>query len=211
MNMEPFTNPEWLASSLWLIYAVEFAIMMPIAVATYIVQALSLMRIAKKLDVPNGWMAFIPFANIYLIGKLAEKSDERAYPGGEGRKWSKVLLGWTIATIAVTLVLSVLLTIGLVFAGVSMRPEKTMISVTVVSCVLYTLILMIPAVILSVYEYMAYYRIYRVMAGQKNAVWMLLLSIFVNPAATVILAVLGFGKNFPRKEDAVQTASETVN
>ena len=211
MNMEPFANPEWMTAYVWLIYAVYFAILTPIAIATYIVQALSLMRIAKKLDVPNGWMAFIPFASIYLIGKIAEKSDERAYPGREGRKWSKILLGWTIATVAATLVLSVLLTIGVVFAAFTLHSEKTMITVTVVSGVVYTLILMIPAVILSVYDYMAYYRIYRVMAGQKNAVWMLLLSIFVGMAGTVILAVLGFGKNFPRKEDAGQIVSETAN
>lgn len=29
------------------------------------------MAIAKKLNVPNGWLAWIPFANIYLMTQLA--------------------------------------------------------------------------------------------------------------------------------------------
>ena len=211
MSLEPFNNPEWMTAAMPLIYVLYFAIITPIGVATYIVQALALMRIARKLDVPNGWMAFIPFANIYLIGKLAEVSDERAYPEGTGQKWSKLLLGWTIATIAAALVLSVLLTVVVVGLAVSMKSEESMIAATVISCIVYTLILMIPAIILSVYELMAYYRIYRVMAGQKNAVWMILLTIFVGIAGTVIIAVLGFGKNFPRKEDAGQIVSETAN
>ena len=200
MSLEPFSNPEWMTTVVSLLYVVDFAILMPIVIAMYIVQALSLMRIAKKLDVEKGWMAFVPFANLVLIGKLAEKSDERAYPGQTGKKWSKILLGWAIVTIAAVLVLTVLLTVGLVFAGLSL-PNDKMIAVTVVSSIVYTLILLIPAIILEVYEYMAFYRIYRVMAGQKNAVWMLLLTIFVNPAATVILAVLGFSPKSPVAEE----------
>lgn len=41
-----------------------------IYVAVYIYLAYCLMAIAGKLDVPNGWLAFIPIANIYLMCKM---------------------------------------------------------------------------------------------------------------------------------------------
>ena len=42
-----------------------------VALATYIYFAVALMTIAKKTNTPNGWLAFIPIANIYLITQIA--------------------------------------------------------------------------------------------------------------------------------------------
>lgn len=42
-----------------------------IGLAIYIYMGIALMKIADKLSVPNGWMAFIPIANLYLITQLA--------------------------------------------------------------------------------------------------------------------------------------------
>ena len=44
---------------------------MLILLALYIYSALALMAIAKKTKTPNGWLAFIPIANIYLITQMA--------------------------------------------------------------------------------------------------------------------------------------------
>lgn len=41
-----------------------------ISLAVYIYLAYCLMVIAGKLDVPNGWLAFIPVANVYLMCKI---------------------------------------------------------------------------------------------------------------------------------------------
>ena len=45
-----------------------------ISLALYIYAALALMAIAKKTNTKNGWLAFIPIANIYLITQMAGKS-----------------------------------------------------------------------------------------------------------------------------------------
>ena len=45
-----------------------------IGLAIYIYTAIALMAIAKKLKVKNGWLAFIPIANIYLMTQLADIS-----------------------------------------------------------------------------------------------------------------------------------------
>lgn len=43
-----------------------------IGVALYIYFAIALMAIAKKTKTPNGWLAFIPIANIYLMTQIAK-------------------------------------------------------------------------------------------------------------------------------------------
>ena len=39
--------------------------------AIYIYSALALMTIAKKTNTPNGWLAWIPIANMYLMTQIA--------------------------------------------------------------------------------------------------------------------------------------------
>lgn len=40
--------------------------------ATYIYSAVVLMVIAKKTNTPNGWLAWIPIANMYLMTQISE-------------------------------------------------------------------------------------------------------------------------------------------
>ncbi len=42
-----------------------------IGIAVYIYMALALMTIAKKTKTPNGWLAWIPIANLYLMTQIA--------------------------------------------------------------------------------------------------------------------------------------------
>ncbi len=42
-----------------------------IGIAVYVYMALALMTIAKKTKTPNGWLAWIPIANLYLMTQIA--------------------------------------------------------------------------------------------------------------------------------------------
>jgi hypothetical protein len=42
-----------------------------VGLALYIYVAVALMAIAKRTNTPNGWLAFIPIANIYLMTQIA--------------------------------------------------------------------------------------------------------------------------------------------
>ena len=46
-------------------------IMISISLAVYIYAAIALMFTAKRTKTPNGWFAFIPILNVYLIAKMA--------------------------------------------------------------------------------------------------------------------------------------------
>jgi len=41
--------------------------------AIYVYMAFSLMKIAKKTNTPNGWFAWIPFLNMWLLVQIAQK------------------------------------------------------------------------------------------------------------------------------------------
>lgn len=51
----------------FLAYAFAFLLL----VAQYVTGAIALLRIAKRLGIPRGWMAFIPVADAYLLGQIA--------------------------------------------------------------------------------------------------------------------------------------------
>lgn len=57
--------------------AFAFAAFLMVAVivglAVYIYIAIALMAIAKKTKTPNGWLAFIPIANVYLMTQIGKQ------------------------------------------------------------------------------------------------------------------------------------------
>ena len=174
-----------------------------IAVGAAVVQGLGFMKIAQKVGVKNGWMAFIPFASSLLFGRLAEESDRRAYPDREPRKWGRTLLAANVAFTAGVFVLAIGFSLYItlyIVSGASRDPSifenfSFWVPVIISYAALIALIFTITA-IYSVVYYLVIYRVYRMMAG-KHAVWMLLLSIFAGSAVTVIAAILGFSKKFP--------------
>jgi hypothetical protein len=54
---------------------VAFVIVLLIALAAYIFGAFCLMRMADRLGVENGWFAFIPFLNLWLLCQMAGKDN----------------------------------------------------------------------------------------------------------------------------------------
>lgn len=43
-----------------------------VGLALYLFSAFALMAIAKKTNTPNGWLGFIPIANVYLMTQIAK-------------------------------------------------------------------------------------------------------------------------------------------
>ncbi len=58
-------------AALMALFAGFFVALLIFFAAIYIYNALVLMTIAKKTNTPNGWLAWIPIANVYLMTQLA--------------------------------------------------------------------------------------------------------------------------------------------
>lgn len=50
-----------------------FVVVLILGLALYVYSAVALMFIAKKTKTKNGWLAFIPIANFYLMTQMADK------------------------------------------------------------------------------------------------------------------------------------------
>lgn len=55
----------------WVLFLVVFLV----GIAAYVFSSYCLMRIADRLGVPNGWFAFIPFLNLWLLCQMGEKES----------------------------------------------------------------------------------------------------------------------------------------
>ncbi|MBO7296009.1 MAG: hypothetical protein J6V39_02020 [Clostridia bacterium] len=84
-----------------------------VAVTLYVLRAIGLCKIAKKLGVKNRFLAWVPYGHAYVLGACAEKSAQRN--GKKPWKWSWILLGTTlglgigmpIVQLAVSILLSI--------------------------------------------------------------------------------------------------------
>ncbi|MHB8896214.1 MAG: DUF5684 domain-containing protein, partial [Candidatus Geothermincolia bacterium] len=70
-----------------------------IAIAAYIFSSYCLMKIADRLGVPNGWFAFIPFLNYWLLCQMAEKENS----------WFIIMLIFSFCFPIVTMVMAILI------------------------------------------------------------------------------------------------------
>ncbi len=77
-------------------------------VLVYLARAFGLMTVSGKLGVKNGWLGFIPFADCWLLGRLAQESDAQLKPDEKRRPWGKIYLWLSILNRAAAFILIVL-------------------------------------------------------------------------------------------------------
>ena len=74
-----------------------------IQVAVYVFSALALYTIAKRRGLSNPWLSWIPVANVWILGSIADQY--RYVARGEVRSKRKVLLTLKIISAALTAVM----------------------------------------------------------------------------------------------------------
>lgn len=91
----------WFASVLMVVAALT----MIVGVFIYVAQAFALMRMAQKLSVYRPWMAWIPIAQNYTFGAVAERCDDRR--GISTKAWAKIMLIAGIVNAASSIIYSI--------------------------------------------------------------------------------------------------------
>ena len=87
-----------------LIVSVAAVIGLIVAAVTYVIWSLGTYRLAKKLDVDKAFLAWIPYAQYWTLGQVAEKCDERR--GKEVKPWGKYFLISAVGSVVIGTVLS---------------------------------------------------------------------------------------------------------
>ncbi|MBP3321336.1 MAG: hypothetical protein J6M12_03190 [Clostridia bacterium] len=178
-----------------------WGVLMLWVLVTYVLSSVSLMKISKKLGVEKGWLAFIPMANYWLMGKLAEEDGKRYHPEKKQKKWGKIYLTAGIVYLVATLLLTVAFIIfTTVFTIMGVRNgEMTAASVSFVQNlvqIVFNFLVYAMMIVVMIFGYIVLYKLYHVMAG-SSATWMLILSIFVPVAQLVIMLLLAFSSKYP--------------
>jgi hypothetical protein len=78
----------------WAVFLISFLI----GIAAYIYVADCFMKMAQRLGVPNGWFAFIPFLNYWLLCQMAQKENS----------WFIIMLIFSFCFFPVTFVMMIL-------------------------------------------------------------------------------------------------------
>ncbi len=161
--------------------AVVYIFALLIGLFAYIMEGLALHRMGKVCGAPYPWLAWIPYANLYALGYVADKDAEvSGRPATHYRHTLPILF----------VVLSVL-SFGLMGVAVAASigsPDGEMTGGVAMLIMLLLLALMAVAMVQLVFEFIALWHIYRLFSPD-NAVAFILLSILVSASMPILLFV----------------------
>lgn len=168
------------------ILLVVYLLLIGFGIASYIMNAISYQKIASRRLILNSWLAWIPVANLWIIGNIADEYDEK---NGLKRKWRVVLLGLSIISI-VGIVIGY---IGFIVAGVALSIQPDIMATDVTSMVgifvgAYVVILIAAMVAAAnnVCNMVCLYKIFESTVPEKSVKY-LLLSLLVPLAKSICL------------------------
>ena len=187
-------------------FAVYFIIVSIFSLAMYLLQALGIYKMAKNMGFNNPWLAFVPFANTFMFGKVAE-----TYVKPDGRpsaKFSKILLILQIVASVVVVAFIVFLFVFLMLEAtgtyfLSQDIEAIAVSALVLPIVLGYFALLGVMIAFNVVYYIALWRIFAIY-NYNNATLFLVLSIFFSFLYPIFLFIL-------RNKQPMFTAEQRVN
>ena len=178
-----------------------YALMFAFSIAMYVMEGIALLRMAKKTGVPNGWMGFVPVANVYLLGRIADAGTGK-------RKHAKRLL---ISYIAIYgSMIPFFIAYGVAMYLIILDTEAAFIPLLLM--LLFALVMMAAAVCASVFVYIAFYHIAKNFGGESGTGYFvgMLVGAFVCPIVSYILMLILSGKNPAMVENGTVTVTPPV-
>ncbi len=163
-----------------IIALLAYVLLLAVAVAEYITVSLAVYTMGKNRGIKNPWLAWVPVANYWIVGKLVNEYDRK---NGIVRKWHKTLLSLILWMIGVTLVAySAMFAAGAIYAFTGYS------NILALTLPFYVLMIsaMLLAVVFSVCVGICYYKLFEEAAPEK-AVKYLILALLVPLADGICL------------------------
>ena len=157
----------------WMIFAL---IAMALGVTMYILQSIGLYNIAKRRGIHHPGLAWVPIANMWIIGSI---SDQYQYVvKGKIRNRRKTLLGLMITVDVLVLAFIVLFVVGMFNADMTVVDTFDMsVVASMGGAFAVYMVMWVLSIVAAVFLYIAYYDVYR-SCNPGNAVLFLVLGIF---------------------------------
>ena len=177
-----------------------------ISIAVYVFTALGLYTLAQRRGLRNPWLAWIPVANVWILGSL---SDQYRYVvRGQVRSKRKVLLTLNIISAVMGLVMTVVIVAAVVRWVFSFQAgaSETEIVNAILGSVMGVLALCVPwagvAIASAVLSYMALYDIYTSCDPANNTVYLVLSILFSFTQAIFLFLCRNRDDGMPPRRDA---------
>ena len=174
MNMNPnsFDGFAYLGDGLdfffvvfMVIYFAVLLLTLVFAVVSYVLSSLAVYTVAKRRGIRHSWLSWLPVGNMWILSSI---SDQYQYlVKGKNKSRRKILLGIMIALLAMGLPMGILVAMAMFGVGGA-------IAGVVVLYIAYIAL----AISGSVFQYMAYYDLYR-SCRPDDATLYLVLSILI--------------------------------
>ena len=135
-----------------------------LAIASYVLSAISLMTISKRRGLDKVWLSWIPVLNGVMVGKIADDYMEKKT--GEKTQFAKRLFILAIITICSGLIIGIvaLLAGGSIAISAATRggdPSAVVSGISIATVVIADIALACIAVVYYVFYYMAIFKVYR--------------------------------------------------
>ena len=216
--MEVFIMTDLNETLFWILYLVIYFVSMAYAAYAYIFVSLGGMRMARKAGMSNPWMFWIPCANVYALGNLAD--TQASLCEGKNTTYRKKMLTWTIVVACIAIVWAIALSVFMVVAATNGLIDENgqVVTANVETAIgpalfflLSSLAFLVLYVVYLVIYYKVLYRIFKLYAPD-GAVGLLVLSVLVTVAIPAVF--LSLSKREPvlpaRGEDDGETYLYTL-
>ncbi len=159
----------------------------------YVINALGIFRLARKLDVDLAWLAWIPVAQNFTVGKVAEKCDDRR--NIPTKSWGKILLIANLIAMVASAVLSGIASlINMIIPGLGLPFSMLTSVISIAVFVLYCICL---------------WKIYREFFKKPaNIIWFIV-GIVLN-VQSIITLIASFCKLQPVENQAIENVEYSV-
>lgn len=207
-NIGATENLEMVGVIAILVMILVYLIIMGLGIATYIINSLAIYRLADRRQIPNPWMAWLPFASDWIIGSIVDQYDEK---NGIKRKWRVLLLTLSLISIIGIIVVYVGMIVGMLVMAIqetNMEPEvgPTLAFIGVLYIVLFIFAMLASAK--GFCQAICIYKIYESTVPEK-AVKYLLLYLLV-PLAGPLCLLKCQDKGYPYPQESEPVLSETT-
>lgn len=179
-------SAEMIAVVAMIVVLLLYLVIIGIGLASYIMNAIALYKIADRRQIPNPWMAWLPFTSDWLIGRLADDYDGR---NGIKRKWRVVLLTLSLISIVGLIIVYVALIVWIVAIAVMYTNTEPPFEQIIVAFVVLYIILIVLAILATAKSFCQAICIYKIFESTvpEKAVKYLLLYLLVPMAGPICL------------------------
>lgn len=167
-----------------IIYALLYGAIIALSIASYVLQAIALQSIAKRRGFSKPWLSWIPVANIWLLGAIADEYDSRA---GISKNYGKKTVITYVASLVIIFSGIIFMYAGIIISGVIGLPEEFMMIIILLSFAV-CIVGFVPLGFYCAFYYISLFKVFRSTAGGM-AILYFMLSMFVSYALPVCLFI----------------------